>query len=174
MAQDKLLGPRQVSVPGEGPRNKTAGGDQVLRADQMLLKGGGAPRKMSWERKELSSWVRADFRFLVLTDWEPGVALLSSQLGGEQTDGWPPSLLLQGPGCPGHTAPRIPRWCWTQNPSWVEMSGSCPGAGTVWTGCKSQPQLWRSGALVLKFPFQEPHEGILSDRFPARARGAGE
>lgn len=69
----QLLGPRQVSVPGEGPRNKTAGGDQVLRADQMLLKGGGAPRKMSWERKELSSWA-GGLQVSGLTDWEPGVA----------------------------------------------------------------------------------------------------
>ena len=44
-------GRRQVSVPGEGPRDRTAGGDQALRADQMLLKGGGAPRKMSWEEE---------------------------------------------------------------------------------------------------------------------------
>lgn len=53
------------------------------------------------------------------------------------------------------------------------MSGSCPGAGTVWTGCKSQPQLWRSGALVLSFPSRSPMKGILSDRFPARGKGAG-
>ena len=67
------VGRRQVSIPGEGPRDRTAGGDQALRADQMLLKGGGAPRKMSWKRKELSSWA-GGLQVSGLTDWEPGVA----------------------------------------------------------------------------------------------------
>lgn len=45
--------------PRRSPRNKTAGGDQVLRADQMLLKGErGSPRKMSWEREGGSSGKR--------------------------------------------------------------------------------------------------------------------
>ena len=51
MAGDVTLDAGRCLSQERALRDRTAGGAQALRADQMLLKGGGAPRKMSWEEE---------------------------------------------------------------------------------------------------------------------------